>query len=170
MGEDKNNKEYTKGVHEGQKGSWFDDVIQDTDPFKGEKSTYDKGYDYGRNHRHDSGSSSGSGGSSGGGCYLTTACVSSIGLSDNCLELSVLRNFRDKILMTEPIGRRAVREYYEMAPEIVQSVWQKDNSRKIWNSVYGDIRKAVSLVLSGDFDKAFDHYRQTTLKLKGAYL
>jgi len=93
-----------------------------------------------------------------------------MGLANNCLELSVLRNFRDKILLLDPLGRIAVMEYYKVAPEIVQSIKERSNSKKIWHSVYGDIRKAVSLVLAGDFERAFDHYKQTTLKLKNRYL
>lgn len=36
--------------------------------------------------------------SSSGGCFLTSACVKSKGLPDNCYELTRLRWFRDNIL------------------------------------------------------------------------
>ena len=117
-----------------------------------------------------SSSSSSSGGSSKGGCYLTTACVSAMNLSDNCLELSILRNFRDKVLILTSRGRNAVREYYRIAPEIVQAVNKRENSQNIWDAAYRDIRHAVSLVLSRDFEGAFKHYQEMSLRLKEKYL
>jgi hypothetical protein len=106
------------------------------------------------------------------GCYLTTACVGAMGLPDNCLELNVLRNFRDKVLLPTSIGRRAVEEYYSIAPEIIQAVGEqeKSNALTVLRSIYNDIRKAVFLIGSGDFKGAFKHYQQMTLKLKGKYL
>ncbi len=105
-----------------------------------------------------------------GGCYLTTACIETMGLPDDCLELGVLRNFRDKILMPQPSGKRAVREYYRIAPEIVQAVNEEDNAQSTWQYVYRDIRYAVSLILSGDFEGSFKHYQQMTSRLKEKYL
>ena len=104
------------------------------------------------------------------GCYLTTACVEAMGYRDNCFELEVLRGFRDKFLMQDPSGKRAVREYYKIAPELVQSIEERDDARNIWQGVYRDIRHAVSLILSGDFEGAFEHYQQMTLGLKRNYL
>jgi len=108
--------------------------------------------------------------SGGGGCYLTTACVDAMSLPDNCLELSVLRNFRDKILMPTSKGRKSVGEYCRIAPEIVQSVNEGEDAQNIWQSTYKDIRHAVSLVLSGNFEGAFEHYQQMTSKLRDKYL
>ena len=87
-------------------------------------------------------------------------------LPDNCLELTFLRNFRDKILIPTSRGRKAVKEYYQIAPEIVQAINERENSLNIWKATYTDIRQAVSLVLSKDFEKAFRHYQDMSLKLK----
>lgn len=103
-------------------------------------------------------------------CYLTTACVRSKNLPDNCLELKTLRDFRDNILMTNSEGRKAVKEYYKMAPEIVQAIESQENAQKIWNSVYNDIKIAVSLVRSGNPSGAFKHYQEMTLNLKENFL
>ncbi|MEM2089758.1 MAG: CFI-box-CTERM domain-containing protein [Candidatus Pacearchaeota archaeon] len=108
--------------------------------------------------------------SSGSICYLTTACVRSMNLPDDCLELNVLRHFRDKILMQEPRGKKAVREYYRIAPEIVQAIEERDKAREIWQGIYRDIKYAISLIFLGDFEGAFKHYQQMTLKLRRQYL
>jgi len=130
-------------------------------------SAYDKGLS-GKQLDSDKRSSDSNG--SDGGCYLTTACIRTMNLPDNCLELTVLRNFRDNILIPNARSKQAVREYYRIAPEIVQAVNEQDNSEKIWQSVYFDIKKAVSLVLNNDFEQAFKHYQQMTLGLKEKFL
>jgi len=103
-------------------------------------------------------------------CYLTTACTNFMELPDNCLELNVLRKFRDKILLSNQSGRRAVQEYYHIAPEIIQAIEKEDDTKRIWKNVYGNIKQAVSFILSGDFERAFNHYQQMTSKLKNKYI
>jgi len=106
------------------------------------------------------------------GCYLTTACVNARGLPDNCLELQVLRRFRNNILIPSSTGKKIVKEYYKIAPEIVQAVNEQgiEMSGIIWNGVYNDVRKAVSLIFKRDFEGAVRYYQEMTLKLKGEYL
>ncbi|MBU4283638.1 MAG: hypothetical protein KJ968_00895 [Nanoarchaeota archaeon] len=115
-------------------------------------------------------SSKSSGGSSNSGCYLTTACVRAMGLPDDCLELNVLRNFRDRYLMSQPSGIRAVKEYYRIAPEIVQCIDEREDAQSIWQATYRDIGYAVSLILSRDFEGAFKHYQQMTSRFQDKYL
>ena len=114
--------------------------------------------------------SGGGSSSNSGGCYLTTACVRAMGLPDDCLELNVLRNFRDRYLMSQPSGRRAVKEYYRIAPEIVQCINGREDAQSIWQATYRDIGYAVSLILSGDFEGAFKHYQQMTSRFQDRYL
>jgi len=67
-------------------------------------------------------------------------------------------------------GRKAVREYCRIAPEIVQAVKEQEDAQNIWRATYRDIRRAVSLILSGDFEEAFEHYKRMTSKLQNKYL
>lgn len=181
MTKTKNDKIYEAGVKHGLDGCFLTDAIDSLGksiplpiPTTEEEKIYEAGVKWGTEHRYDSpkenppdsDNSSSESGSGGGLCYLTTACVNIRGLPDNCLELNVLRNFRDRILLQTPNGRKTVEEYYQIAPEVVQAVNEKDNSSEIWDSVYQDIRKAVQLVLSGDFNGAFEHYKEMTLRLK----
>jgi len=164
-------KEDRKAYEAGQKEAEF--ISENPIPFalgggiesrpsdSAEAAAYDKGLK-GEQLDEDKGSS--------GGCYLTTSCVEAMKFHDNCLELNVLRDFRDKILMPDSSGRRAVREYYAMAPEIVLAVEEQENAQKIWQSTYSDIKRAVSLILEGNFREAFTHYQQMTLRFKENYL
>lgn len=184
----KNDESYERGVRDGQRGTLSDDVSQSIS--KGFSSTdsertYDKGYSYGADHRYgsegryhshdgtgsnDGGSSSSSGGSDKGGCFLTSACVNARSLPDDCLELSVLRDFREKRMLQSPAGRSALKEYARFAPSIVAAIDEQEDSASIWDRVYQDITQAVSLVLSGKHEQAFEHYCQMATGLRDKYL
>jgi hypothetical protein len=163
--------EYERGKDAGRDGDFIDDAVQGNTK-SSSSSDYNKGYTDGQEDRW-SGSSgdSDSSSSSSGGCYLTTACVNAMGFSDNCFELTVLRNYRDSILLKTPHGKKAIREYYIIAPQIVSAINALGiNAKSIWAGTYVEISKAVSLVLSKDFDKAYSHYKNMTQNLMRRYL
>lgn len=51
MGKTRNDKNYEQGVHNGQRGGFLDDVVHGITKTG---SPYDKGYDYGAEHRQNS--------------------------------------------------------------------------------------------------------------------
>ncbi|MFH1181550.1 MAG: CFI-box-CTERM domain-containing protein [Candidatus Woesearchaeota archaeon] len=176
MGE-KEDKEYKRGVEEGQKGNIFSDIG------KGGPATnpYDKGYKEGAEHRynpegkryHDwDGSGVNDGDSSSDeDCCLTTACVEAMGLPDNCLELTTLRGFRDNYVLKTPEGKAAVRIYYAVAPRVVKAINARADRKQIWKRVYADVQKAVTLINSGKLEEACKHYCDTGyLRLCAEYL
>lgn len=117
----------------------------------------------GKNNNSRSGSSSGSGTD---GCYLTSACVFSRGLSDDCDELQTLRSFRDGYFRNQPEGAQEIQEYYQIAPEIVAAINQLPNATKVWNRVYEEmIAPCVQLIHEGRNDETHQLYREYTLKL-----
>lgn len=69
-------------------------------------------------------------GDTSGGCYLTSACMYSKGLPDDCYELETLRNFRDTWLKNSEEGREIIKEYYEVAPKIVSAINETKESKK----------------------------------------
>lgn len=172
--EEKNNKEYADGYGSGRSGDLVRDIFVDVVEDKGQWKT---GYDAGRHDRHENGYKSKDDCGTGetreepsSGCFLATACVSAMGLPDNCLELRTLRSFRDKILLPSSAGRKAIKEYYRIAPSIVKAVNVSGKSEEVWSNVYLDVQKAVSLVKRGMFNEAFEHYKQMTTALKTEYL
>ncbi len=104
------------------------------------------------------------------GCYLTTACIQTRGLPDDCFELTTLRKFRDDVMATRLEGRTDIEEYKRVAPEIVRRLDLIGNPSAV-NQVYSriyhaTILPAVRLVQSGDFQKAYDLYKGGVLDLK----
>lgn len=150
----KNNEEYAAGHKAGLEGDFVSDGAKrvfDT------QSLWDKGYEEGERNRD-------------GICFLTTACTLARGLPDTCLELTTLREFRDGVLMKDSTGRKAVIEYYHVAPMIVTAINSSPTSIRVWNNVYRDIRRAVHLVRIKDFNSSFAHYKRMVESLKTEFL
>ena len=70
-------------------------------------------------------SSTSSGG--GGGCFIATAVYG----SDTVAEVILLKNFRDNILLTNPIGKSFVKLYYSNSPPIAAFIARHDYLRSM---------------------------------------
>jgi len=105
----------------------------------------------------------------GGCCYITTACVDSMGLSDDCDELTTLRNFRDTYLMNKDNGQELIDLYYSNAPQIVASIHRRPDKELILKELFGIIKNCVNAIKAGDNEYAFQTYCDMVLKLKEEY-
>ena len=122
----------------------------------------------GNTSRSKSDSDSGSGTE---GCYITSACVATRGLPDQCEELQTLRFFRDGYLSEQPGGQVEIEQYYATAPKIVKAINQSTNAATIWNSVYEELVKpCVQLIHSARNEEAHRLYKEYALKLSDQYL
>ncbi|MBO4832331.1 MAG: hypothetical protein J5569_07725 [Oscillospiraceae bacterium] len=100
-------------------------------------------------------------------CFLTSACVHARGLPDDCEELTLLRRYRDTYLRGRAGGEDAIREYYDIAPDIVSRINKRKDADTIWNSVYEDmILPCISMIREGRMEEAFELYRSCTLRLR----
>jgi hypothetical protein len=104
-----------------------------------------------------------------GCCYITTACVDSMGLPDNCDELTTLRNFRDTYLISKNNGRELIDLYYSNAPQIVASIRKRLDKKLIFKELFGIIANCVNAIKAGDNEYAFQTYCDMVLKLKKEY-
>ena len=106
-----------------------------------------------------------------GGCFLTTACTVARGLPDDCYELRTLRWFRDNWLKKRKGGGTPIVEYYDIAPRIVAAINALPDADEIWERVYRElVRSCVELIDDEEYDAAFEHYKDYTLRLKEQYL
>jgi hypothetical protein len=98
-------------------------------------------------------------------CFITTSCVRYLKLSDDCYQLSTLRQFRDQHLRASVEGTLLVKEYYQRAPHLVALLERDRNKRKIYEWLFLNINQACHAIQSGDFDNATKLYVQTVLQL-----
>jgi hypothetical protein len=69
-------------------------------------------------------------------CFLTTATVDTLGLPDDCWELSSLRRFRDGPMRLNNQWRALVEDYDNIAPAIVEAVNARRDAKTIWARTY----------------------------------
>jgi uncharacterized protein YgiM (DUF1202 family) len=105
------------------------------------------------------------------GCFLTSACVYARGLGDYCLELTVLRKFRDLYVASFAEGREAIKEYYSFAPAVVAAINRSKQADKVYGEIYTDlVMPSVRLIFDRAFDSAFQHYKHVSLELRRVWL
>lgn len=100
-------------------------------------------------------------GSTGGGCFLTTAAVDTLGLSDDCWELRTLRRFRDGPLARIPGGQALTARYYACAPRLVEAVDRRADAATVWlNTYWTYILPCAVMTRFGLHRAAVAHYRR----------
>jgi hypothetical protein len=104
-----------------------------------------------------------------GCCYITTACVTARGLSDDCEELQTLRQFRDRYMFNLPSGQDLVKFYYEQSPKIVDAIESSDRSQAIYEDLYKVIRECVDIIHKAHYQKALTTYITMVLKLRDEF-
>lgn len=106
-----------------------------------------------------------------GSCFITTACVVSKGLPDDCYELTTLRTWRDKLEAEDKVLAEKVKDYYTYAPKIVAKINSLENSKEIYNEIYEKlVLKTVELLNENKIPEAAEHYLKFYLSLKEKYL
>ena len=104
------------------------------------------------------------------GCYLTTACIASRGLPDDCAELQTLRTFRDSYLAALPNGKTEIEQYYQMAPGIVAAIDRQADSRKIWDQIYTElILPCARMIHAQENQPAYRLYKAYSMALQEKY-
>lgn len=73
--------------------------------------------------------------SSKNGCYITTAVCEHVELPDDCFELTQLRRFRDRYLLSFDGGINDVARYYELAPLINQHLSPEKYTGLYWKYI-----------------------------------
>ena len=110
------------------------------------------------------GSSSGS-----SGCFLTSACVDYLGKEDDCTELIALRKFRDEYMKNTEEGIALIKEYYDIAPQIVDHIDSSSQKANYYEYIYGVICECMGLLQAGDNAAVLDSYKNMVLKLKNEF-
>lgn len=108
--------------------------------------------------------------SSGSFCFISTACVEAKELPDDCLELQVLRTFRDTYVRELPNGNDLIQNYYALAPSIVRRINTRPDRIHVYSSLYGDlVQRCVDLILDHKPEEALQTYMKTVRSLELHY-
>lgn len=104
-------------------------------------------------------------------CFLTSATVFHKGFSDDCKELTILRNLREKVMKPNPNYSSLISEYGIIAPKMLLNINAAANKDEILESIYENlILPSVSFVESGKNIKAIEHYTDFVYQMKKLYL
>jgi len=96
------------------------------------------------------------------GCFITTAICDAEGKADDCDELQLLRKFRDEIMLPDAALSNLVREYYAIAPAIVDGIKKLANGgREVFQLLKMQyLDNVLEAVKAGDVDVAVGEYLQ----------
>lgn len=101
-------------------------------------------------------------------CFVTTACLASRGLPDNCKELQALRALRDKHVVSTEEGKMLIQRYCEIAPELVSKINRYPNHKQLYDYIYDTlILPSMEMIESGELEQAKLYYVDYVLGLKG---
>lgn len=104
------------------------------------------------------------------GCFLTSACVDALGMEDDCYELTMLRNFRDGWLTAQDSGKSDISRYYELAPQVVESINKLANSKEIYSDIYKKLVKpCVKMIEEKRMNDTWNHYKEYSERLFSKY-
>lgn len=169
MGKEKDpNYWHNKGQEDGAKNDYNEphkntmpilgELLDDpTEQDKEDREDYKEGWRNGYDSTHKS------------SCFITTACVMSEGLADNCEELTEMRCFRDEYVSGLPNGQAMIAEYYATAPTIVKAINASINSESEWVKIYKEISSIICLIRADDPAGAVTSYRDMISRLRAEY-
>ena len=104
------------------------------------------------------------------GCFITTATCSFLHKPDDCDELETMRAFRDRYLKTSEDGDCLVKEYYRIAPVIIQRIDAHENREAVYNRLYTHyLIPSLNAIRIGDAKNARNIYIQMVLDLCAQY-
>lgn len=77
-----------------------------------------------------------------------------------------MKKFKDEYMNATEVGRALVKEYYEVAPRIVERMKGRSDRQEIFTKVYKEmIEPCVKLIENGKYEDAKMLYMVYTLKL-----
>lgn len=100
-----------------------------------------------------------------GGCFISTIVCEGLGKEDDCYELTILRLFRDQILLKCPDWASLVKQYYIIAPDIADN-YVEFLPKNIKSEIYLDyIMPCINSIEEQNYSNAVDIYSKLVNKL-----
>ncbi len=104
-------------------------------------------------------------------CYITTAVCESQGKPDDCYELELLRSYRDGYLLSTEDGQAMVKEYYNIAPTIVNRISRRDDAETVYGEIWDCwLSDCIKLIEAGEKEACREKYMDMVYELKERYM
>lgn len=104
-------------------------------------------------------------------CYITTAVCESQGKADDCYELTLLRDYRDRYLLSTPEGEALVKEYYNIAPTIVSRIARSEAPGQVYKEIWKNyLAPCIGMIEEGKQEECRERYMAMVYDLKGRYM
>ena len=100
------------------------------------------------------------------GCFMTSACVDYMGKADDCVELQTMRKFRDEKLINNPKGMSLVKEYYCVAPLIVEAIDASDKKDIYYQDIYDTVCQCCERINNSEDEEAIKLYYKMFYKYR----
>jgi len=105
------------------------------------------------------------------GCFITTATCLSLGKGDSCYELNTFRKFRDEWLLKQSDGEKLVKEYYNIAPQIVNAINSYPENWKVYKEIWNRyLEKCLRLIENRRYEETKALYLTMVTDLKKQFL
>jgi len=106
-----------------------------------------------------------------GRCFITTATCETLGKPDDCYELNLFREFRDNWLKEQHDGKELIKEYYEVAPQIVSSINRQIERKRIYCDIWEEyLCDCLAMIENGDYQACKEKYTGMVRNLGRQYL
>lgn len=91
-------------------------------------------------------------------------------MPDDCEELQTLRRFRDRRKETDPEFAELVREYYQIAPAIVEQIDSQTEAADIYDKLYNRlVLPCVEYIKNNQEEEAISLYTKIVRELQSQY-
>ena len=104
-------------------------------------------------------------------CYITTAACERQGKADDCYELELLRSYRDEYLLKREDGEAMVKEYYNIAPTIVNRIGRQEDADAVYEEIWNDyLMDCIHKIENGENEACRERYTEMVYDLKNRYM
>lgn len=104
------------------------------------------------------------------GCYITTAVVEIMGLSDDCSLLMTIRKLRNEIMQNDPQYKDLLMKYDALGPIVAMALRRDENKMAVAQDIMIELERARELIESENFETAIALYSDMTHALIRKYI
>lgn len=103
-------------------------------------------------------------------CYITTAVCDTFGKTDDCYELTLLRDYRDTYLASLDGGEELIQEYYDVAPTIVKHINCSASSHEVYQDIWKTyLQPCIAMIENNKLEECRNLYQEMVYHLRDEY-